>query len=161
MATPKGTPALVVLADADVPHTVHTYEHDPRTPVGYGLEAALSLGLDPGQVFKTLVAEVDGRLTVAVVPVTGHLDLKALAAAVGGKRAAMAEVAVAERTTGYVAGGISPLGQRQALPTVVDETAWLYDEVYVSGGRRGLDVGLAPDDLVRLTGATVADIARG
>jgi Cys-tRNA(Pro)/Cys-tRNA(Cys) deacylase len=111
-------------------------------------------------VFKTLVAEVDGRLTVAVVPVAGMLDLKALAAAVGGKKAAMADRADAERATGYVAGGISPLGQKQALPTVVDETVWLYDEVYVSGGRRGLDVGLAPDDLVRLTGAVVADVAR-
>lgn len=141
-------------------HTVHTYEHDPRTPAGYGLEAAHALGLDPACVFKTLVAEVDGRLTVAVVPVSGQLDLKALAGAVGGRRAVMADVAVAERATGYVAGGISPLGQRQSLPTVVDETAWLYEEVYVSGGRRGLDVGLAPDDLVRLTHATVADISR-
>jgi Cys-tRNA(Pro)/Cys-tRNA(Cys) deacylase len=117
-----GTPALVVLAGAGVPHTVHAYEHDPRTPAGYGMEAALALGLDPGSVFKTLVAEVDGRLTVAVAPVTGMLDLRSLAAAVGGKRAAMADRADAERATGYVAGGISPLGQRQALPTVVDET---------------------------------------
>lgn len=155
-----GTPALVVLATAGVPHTVHTYEHDPGTPAGYGMEAALALGLDPASVFKTLLAEVDGRLTVAVVPVSGHLDLKALAAAVGGKRAAMADRADAERATGYVAGGISPLGQRQALPTVVDETVWLHDEVYVSGGRRGLDVGLAPDDLVALTGAVTADLAR-
>ena len=143
-----------------MPHTVHAYDHDPRTPVGYGLEAALTLGIDPAQVFKTLVAEVDGRLTVAVVPVTGHLDLKALAGAVGGKRVGMADRVDAERATGYVAGGISPLGQRTALPTVVDETVYLYDEVYVSGGRRGLDVGLAPDDLVRLTGAVVADLAR-
>ncbi len=158
---PTGTPALVALAAAGVAHTVHAYEHDPRTPVGYGLEAALTLGIDPAQVFKTLVAEVDGRLTVAVVPVTGHLDLKALAAAVGGKRAAMADRADAERATGYVAGGISPLGQKQALTTVVDETAYLYDEVYVSGGRRGLDVGLAPGDLVSLTSAVVADLARG
>ncbi len=150
-----------MLTDAGVPHSVHTYDHDPRTPAGYGMEAALALGLEPGSVFKTLVAEVDGRLTVAVVPVTGQLDLKALAAAAGGKRAAMALRPDAERATGYVAGGISPLGQKQSLPTVVDETAWLYDEVYVSGGRRGLDVGLAPDDLVRLTNATVADIARG
>ncbi|HEY0118400.1 MAG TPA: Cys-tRNA(Pro) deacylase [Cellulomonas sp.] len=158
---PTGTPALVTLAAAGVPHTVHSYEHDPRTPVGYGLEAALTLGIDPAQVFKTLVAEVDGRLTVAVVPVTGHLDLKALATAVGGKRAAMAERTDAERATGYVAGGISPLGQKQPLTTVIDETVYLYDEVYVSGGRRGLDVGLAPGDLVTLTGAVVADLARG
>lgn len=159
MAGAKGTPALVVLQAAGVTHTVHAYSHDPRTPAGYGPEAATALGLDPGSVFKTLLAEVDGRLTVAVVPVTGRLDLKSLAAATGGKRAAMADVAVAERATGYVAGGISPLGQKQALPTVVDETVYLYDEVYVSGGRRGLDIGLAPDDLVRLTGATVADLA--
>jgi Cys-tRNA(Pro)/Cys-tRNA(Cys) deacylase len=155
-----GTPALVALAAAGVPHTVHAYEHDPRTPAGYGLEAATVLGLDPAQVYKTLVAEVDGRLTVAVVPVTEHLDLKALASAVGGKRAVMAERPDAERATGYVAGGISPLGQKTALPTVIDETVYLYDEVYVSGGRRGLDVGLAPDDLVTLTGAVVADLAR-
>lgn len=155
-----GTPALVALAAAGVPHTLHAYEHDPRTPAGYGLEAAAVLGLDPAQVYKTLVAEVDGRLTVAVVPVTGHLDLKALASAVGGKRAVMAERPDAERATGYVAGGISPLGQKTALPTVIDETVYLYDEVYVSGGRRGLDVGLAPDDLVTLTGAVVADLAR-
>jgi Cys-tRNA(Pro)/Cys-tRNA(Cys) deacylase len=155
-----GTPALVALAAAGVPHTVHAYEHDPRTPAGYGLEAATALGLDPAQVYKTLVAEVDGHLTVAVVPVTGHLDLKALASAVGGKRATMAERPDAERATGYVAGGISPLGQRAALPTVVDETVYLFDEVYVSAGRRGLDVGLAPDDLVRLTAAVVADLAR-
>jgi Cys-tRNA(Pro)/Cys-tRNA(Cys) deacylase len=157
----RGTPALVALTAAGVRHTVHAYEHDPRTPVGYGMEAALTLGLDAGQVFKTLVAEVDGRLTVAVVPVTGHLDLKALATAVGGKRAVMAQRADAERATGYVAGGISPLGQRQALATVVDESVYLYDEVYVSGGRRGLDVGVAPEDLVRLTGARVAGLARG
>lgn len=157
----SGTPALVLLTETGTPHTVHTYEHDPRTDLGYGLEAATVLGLDPGQVFKTLMAEVDGTLTVAVVPVTGMLDLKALAHAVGGKRAAMADRADAERATGYVAGGISPLGQKTAHPTVLDETVWLYDQVYVSGGRRGLDVGLAPDDLVRLTGAHVAPIAAG
>jgi Cys-tRNA(Pro)/Cys-tRNA(Cys) deacylase len=156
-----GTPALVLLTETGTPHTVHTYEHDPRTDLGYGLEAATVLGLDPGQVFKTLMAEVDGTLTVAVVPVTGMLDLKALAHAVGGKRAAMADRADAERATGYVAGGISPLGQKTVHPTVLDETVWLYDQVYVSGGRRGLDVGLAPDDLVRLTDARVAPIAAG
>jgi len=155
-----GTPALVALAAAGVPHTVHPYAHDPRAAVGYGVEAALALGLDPQQMFKTLVAQVDGVLTVAVVPVSGHLDLKALAEAVGGRRATMAERADAERATGYVAGGISPLGQRVAHPTVLDETAYLFDEVYVSGGRRGLDVGLAPDDLVALTDAVVAAIAR-
>ena len=158
---PTGTPALVALTRAGVPHTVHPYEHDPSTPAGYGLEAADALGLPPEQVFKTLLAEVDGRLVVAVVPVTTTLDLKALAAAVGGKRAVMADPRAAERATGYVVGGISPIGQKTAHPTVVDETVELFETVYVSGGRRGLDVGLAPADLVALTKATVADIARG
>lgn len=157
---PTGTPALVALAAAGVPHTAHPYEHDAANDVGYGLEAAQVLGVPPEQVFKTLMTVVDGTLTVAVVPVTGKLDLKALAQAVGGKKAAMAPKPDAERATGYVVGGISPLGQRTAHPTVVDETVWLFDTVLVSGGRRGLDVELAPDDLVRLTAATVADIAR-
>ncbi len=157
---PAGTPALVALTAAGVPPTVHAYEHDPRTPVGYGLEAALTLGIDPAQVFKTLVAEVDGRLTIAVVPVTGHLDLKALAAAAGGKRAVMARPEVAERRTGYVVGGISPIGQRTAHPTFVDETAQLWDTVFVSGGRRGLDLELAPDALLAVTAGAYADIAR-
>lgn len=157
---PAGTPALVALAQAGVPHTVRTYEHDPHSDLGYGLEAAAALDLDPGQVFKTLMADVDGELVVAVVPVAGHLDLKALAEAVGGKRASMADRALAERVTGYVAGGISPLGQRRRLRTALDESVWLYDEVLVSGGRRGLDVSLAPDDLVRLTDAVVAPIGR-
>jgi Cys-tRNA(Pro)/Cys-tRNA(Cys) deacylase len=157
---PSGTPALVALETAGVPHTVHPYEHDPGSDLGYGLEAAQAIGVPAEQVFKTLMAVADGELTVAVVPVTGLLDLKALAQAVGAKRAVMAEKPVAERATGYVVGGISPLGQRSAHRTVVDETAELFDVVYVSGGRRGLDVGLAPADLVRLTGAVVADVAR-
>jgi Cys-tRNA(Pro)/Cys-tRNA(Cys) deacylase len=155
-----GTPALVALEAAGVPHTAHPYEHDPGTEVGYGLEAAQVLGVPAEQVFKTLMASVDGTLTVAVVPVTAMLDLKALAHAAGGKRAEMADKAVAERVTGYVLGGISPLGQRHAHPTVVDESAELFDTVFVSGGRRGLDVELAPADLVRLTSAVVAPIAR-
>lgn len=158
---PSGTPALVALAAAGVPHTAHAYDHDPRSTVGYGLEAAEVLGIDPEQVYKTLMASVDGTLTVAVVPVAGKLDLKALAHAVGGKKAVMADPAAAERATGYVVGGISPLGQKTPHPTVVDETVQLFDTVFVSGGRRGLDVELAPDDLIRLTSATVADIARG
>lgn len=158
---PTGTPALVALTRADVAHTVHTYEHDPATPAGYGLEAARALGLAPEQVFKTLLADVDGTLTVAVVPVTTTLDLKALASAVGAKRATMANPRDAERATGYVVGGISPLGQKTAHPTVVDETVELFETVYVSGGRRGMDIGLAPADLIALTSATVADIARG
>lgn len=155
-----GTPALVALEAAGVAHTAHPYDHDPAADVGYGLEAAQVLGVPAEQVFKTLMAAVDGELTVAVVPVTGTLDLKALAHAVGGKKAVMADKAVAERVTGYVLGGISPLGQRTAHPTVVDESVELFDTVFVSGGRRGLDVELGPADLVRLTGAVVAPIAR-
>lgn len=158
--TPSGTPALVALTTAGVDHTVHPYEHDPASTLGYGLEAAAVLGVEPERVFKTLLADVDGTLTVAVVPVTGKLDLKALAHAAGGKKAVMADPAAAERATGYVVGGISPLGQKSAHPTVLDETVWLFDTVLVSGGRRGLDVELAPDDLVRLTAAAVAAIAR-
>ena len=138
--------------------TEHPYDHDPAHP-SYGLEAAQALGLDPAQVFKTLLARVDGELVVAVVPVTSSLDLKALAAAVGGRRAALARPEDAQRSTGYVVGGISPLGQRKRLPTVVDASAAEQGRVYVSGGRRGLDVGLATQDLVRLTGATTARIA--
>ena len=158
---PAGTPALQALAAAGVAHTVHPYEHDPSSPLGYGLEAAHALGVEPERVFKTLLAVVDGELTVAVVPVTCTLDLKALAAARGRKKAQMAEVALAERATGYVAGGISPLGQRTAHPTVVDESAELFDTILVSAGRRGLAVELAPADLVRLTRAHLADVARG
>lgn len=155
-----GTPATVALTRAGIAFTVHEYEHDPRAQ-SFGLEAAEALGLDPACVFKTLMTTVDGTLTVGIVPVSGQLDLKALARAVGGSRAAMADVAVAERATGYVAGGISPIGQKRAHPTVVDATALGFDVVYVSGGRRGLDLGLAPDDLVRATGARVAPISRG
>jgi len=158
--SPTGTPALVALTAAGVPFTAHPYTHDPHSTLGYGLEAAAALGFPPEQVFKTLMTVVDGTLTVAVVPVTGQLDLKALAHAAGGRKASMAPKPDAERATGYVVGGISPLGQKTAHPTVVDETVWLFDTVLVSAGRRGLDVELSPDDLVRLTGATVADIAR-
>ena len=154
-----GTPATVALSRAGVAFTVHAYDHDPAA-ASYGLEAATALGLAPETVFKTLLAEVDGDLVVAIVPVTGQLDLKALAAAVGGKRATMADSAVAERVTGYVVGGISPIGQKRRLTTVLDESAGAHPTVYVSGGRRGLDVGLAPDDLVRLTGAVRAPIGR-
>lgn len=153
------TPATVALTRAGVPFTTHAYEHDPAAS-SYGLEAAEALGLDPEQVFKTLFVEVDGRLVVGIVPVSRQLDLKAVAAAVNGKKATMADPAVAERATGYVIGGISPLGQKRAHPTVLDATALAYETVYVSGGRRGLDIGLAPQDLVRLTQATTAAIAR-
>ncbi|MBW5483236.1 Cys-tRNA(Pro) deacylase [Streptomyces bambusae] len=154
-----GTPALTAVTAAGIDHTVHSYEHDPAHP-SYGEEAAEALGVSPAQVFKTLVAEVDGELTVAVVPVSGSLDLKALAAAVGGKRAAMADPVLAERTTGYVRGGISPLGQRKRLRTVVDVSAAGFATVCVSAGRRGLEVELAPADLATLTSATLAPIAR-
>ena len=154
-----GTPATVALSGLSVPFTVHTYPHDPAAS-SYGLEAAGALGVEPGRVFKTLLADVDGRLVVGIVPVASRLDLKALAAAVGGKRAVMAEPAVAERATGYVVGGISPVGQRRRLDTVLDASARSWDTVLVSGGRRGLEVELSPADLVTATSALVADIAR-
>ena len=158
-SSPGGTPATVALTRAGVAFTTHSYEHDPAAR-SFGLEAAEVLGLPPERVFKTLLADVDGALVVAIVPVTGKLDLKSLAAAVGGKKAAMADPHVAERTTGYVVGGISPLGQKKVLRTVLDETAMTFDTVYVSGGRRGFDLGLSPTDLVTQTAATTAPIAR-
>lgn len=154
-----GTPATTALDRAGVAYSVHPYDHDPAA-ASYGGEAAALLGLAPGEVFKTLLADVDGRLVVAVVPVSGQLDLKVLAAALGAKRAAMADPARAERSTGYVVGGISPLGQRTPLTTVVDASALELARVYVSGGRRGLDLGLDPRDLVRLLEAQVAPLAR-
>ncbi|MEV6207745.1 Cys-tRNA(Pro) deacylase [Kitasatospora sp. NPDC051914] len=155
----QGTPATVALEAAGVAYTVHAYDHDPAA-ASYGGEAAELLGIPAGRVFKTLVADVDGALTVGIVPVSGQLDLKALAAAVGGKRAAMADPAAAERSSGYVRGGISPLGQRRALRTVLDESALGHPTVFVSAGRRGLEVELAPADLVALTKAHTAPIGR-
>jgi Cys-tRNA(Pro)/Cys-tRNA(Cys) deacylase len=155
-----GTPATVALTKAKVAFTTHAYAHDPAA-ASYGTEAAEAMGVEPGRVFKTLVAEVDDRLTVAVVPVSGTLDLKALASALGGKRATMADPAAAERSSGYVLGGISPLGQRRPLRTVVDESALVFPTIYCSAGRRGLEVELAPVDLVRLTSAVTAPISRG
>ncbi|MFJ7120793.1 Cys-tRNA(Pro) deacylase [Streptomyces albogriseolus] len=155
----NGTPATVALTAAGVPFTVHSYDHDPSHP-SYGEEAAEAMGVSPDRVFKTLVADVDGTLTVAVVPVAGQLDLKALASAAGGKRASMADPALAERTTGYVRGGISPLGQRKKLPTVLDASATRHGTICVSAGRRGLEVELAPTDLARLTSAVLAPIGR-
>jgi Cys-tRNA(Pro)/Cys-tRNA(Cys) deacylase len=154
-----GTPATVALTRAGIAFTLHEYAHDPRA-TSYGSEAAEALGLDPDRVFKTLLAEVDGTLVVAVVPVAGWLDLKALARALGGRKAAMADPKDAERSTGYVVGGIAPVGQKRRLPTVVDESATAYDVVYVSAGRRGLDLGIAPADLVAATGAITADVSR-
>ena len=154
-----GTPATVALAAAGIAFTPHAYEHDAAN-TSFGLEAAVALKLDPQQVFKTLLADVDGALTVAIVPVTGKLDLKALAAAVGGKKAEMADPRVAERKTGYVVGGISPIGQKTRHVTVLDETAELFDTIFVSGGKRGFDIELAPADLLAITGGTTAAIAR-
>jgi Cys-tRNA(Pro)/Cys-tRNA(Cys) deacylase len=152
-----GTPATAVLTDQQVEHTLHPYDVSPDSP-NYGALVAQALGIEPARVFKTLIAEVDGRLVVAVVPVTGDLDLKALAGAAGGKRAGLADRVAAERSSGYVRGGISPLGQRRRLPTVVDASALDLDRMYVSAGRRGLQVALAPADLIRLTDAVTAVI---
>jgi Cys-tRNA(Pro)/Cys-tRNA(Cys) deacylase len=155
----KGTPATALLTRRKVPYSLHEYHVEPGSG-SYGAGAAAALGVEPGRVFKTLVAEVDGRLTVGVVPVTGSLSLKALAAAAGGKRATMAEPAQAERATGYVTGGISPFGQRSRLPIVVDSSAEAWPTMYVSAGRRGLEVEVAPADLIALTGAVTAPIAQ-
>ncbi|MFY1673239.1 Cys-tRNA(Pro) deacylase [Plantactinospora sp. WMMB334] len=154
----RGTPATALLTRQRIPHTLHPYDVAPDTP-NYGAEVAAALGVPPERVFKSLIASVDGVLTVAVVPVTGELDLKTLATAVGGKRATLADRTLAERTTGYVRGGISPLGQRKALRTVVDASAERFPTVYVSAGRRGLQLELAPADLIRLTGAVTAPVA--
>jgi Cys-tRNA(Pro)/Cys-tRNA(Cys) deacylase len=153
------TRAIRVLAEAGVEHVLHTYHHDPRTDA-YGQEAADQLQVRADRVLKTLVVDVDGELVVGIVPVDRQLDLKLLAASVGGKRAAMADVARAERATGYVAGGISPLGQRTTLPAVVDESALAHPTVLVSGGRRGLDVELSGEQLTDLIHARVARIAK-
>jgi Cys-tRNA(Pro)/Cys-tRNA(Cys) deacylase len=154
----KSTPATTLLTRERVGFQAHSYEVDPRSP-SYGEAVALALGLEPARVFKTLVTEVDGRLAVGVVPVSASLDLKALAAVLGGKRAAMADPVAAQRATGYVLGGISPFGQRSRLPFVVDASALDLPTVFVSGGRRGLQVEVAPADLVRLTEAVVAVVA--
>jgi Cys-tRNA(Pro)/Cys-tRNA(Cys) deacylase len=148
------TPAVVAAERAGIPFTLHEYEHEPGA--AYGLEAAAKTGVDAARVFKTLVVSQDGALSVAIVPVAAQLDLRAL-----GKRAALADRAAAERATGYVLGGISPLGQRKRLPTLLDESALEFETIFVSAGRRGLEIELAPDDLVRLTDARVAVVASG
>jgi Cys-tRNA(Pro)/Cys-tRNA(Cys) deacylase len=156
------TPATKELEAAGIAFSMHTYDHDPSAASSasqrWGLEAADALGLDRDQVFKTLVVVADGKPAVAIVPVSCQLSLKAAGAALGTKRVEMCDVTLAERTTGYVAGGISPFGQRRRLSTIIDETCELYDEIYVSGGRRGLDIGVAPSDLIALLRATVAAI---
>jgi Cys-tRNA(Pro)/Cys-tRNA(Cys) deacylase len=154
----RGTPATLLLARSGASHQLHEYRHDPHAE-SYGQEAATALGVEADRVFKTLVATVDGRPWVAVVPVTGQVSLKLLAGVARGKKADMAAPELAERMTGYVVGGISPLGQRKTLPTVIDETAELFDTIFVSGGRRGLEIEIAAADLATLTGATVAAIA--
>jgi Cys-tRNA(Pro)/Cys-tRNA(Cys) deacylase len=155
-----GTPALRALAQADIAHMVRPYRHDARAS-SYGLEAADALDVDAARIFKTLMAEVDGRLVAAIVPVRERLDLKALARVLGGRRAAMADRAVAERATGYVVGGISPFGQKRRHPTVLDASALDHPTVLVSAGRRGLEVELSPADLVALTSATTAPVTSG
>jgi Cys-tRNA(Pro)/Cys-tRNA(Cys) deacylase len=161
-----GTRAIDALVRAGVVHTVHEYAvHEPsgadrgRRPA-WGDDAATALGVDPARIHKTLVAVVDGRLAVAVVPVAAELDLKRFAAALGARKATMADPTEAERATGYVRGGISPLGQRRLLPTVVDAAALDLPTIFVSAGRRGLQVELGPADLVRVVGAVIAPIAR-
>lgn len=169
----RGTRATDLLRDAGIPFEVHEYDRDEsdasslstdrrtgRTRPSYGERTVAALGLDPERVFKTLVASADGGLVVGVVPVAAELDLKLLAEAVGARKAALADPTEAERATGYVVGGISPLAQRRTLPIVIDETVELHETVYVSGGRRALQIELAPADLVRLTDARVAPIAR-
>ena len=155
----RGTAATALLEREGIPFTVHTYAHDPKRE-SYGSEGSEALGVPADRVLKTLVASVDGALAVGVLPVSAQLDLKALAALVGGKKAVMADQAAAERATGYVAGGISPIGQRRRLPVVVDASALEFLTVYCSGGRRGLEIELAPADLVRAASAKVAPIAR-
>jgi Cys-tRNA(Pro)/Cys-tRNA(Cys) deacylase len=156
----KGTPATLALLDAGIEFTSHTYEHNPSS-TSYGIEAANALGLAPDEVFKTLIVLVDAQPHVAVVPVDCTLNLKMLAQAAGGKRAEMAPTDAAQRLTGYVLGGISPIGQRSRLPTVIDDSVLGLDRVYVSGGARGFDVGLVPEDLLKATDAKVAQIAVG
>jgi Cys-tRNA(Pro)/Cys-tRNA(Cys) deacylase len=161
------TPAGEALRRAGVPHKVHAYSHGTPTArpaddrPSYGLAAAAALGVQPGRIFKTLIASVDGVLVAAVVPVATELDLKRLAEAAGGRRAVMAEPVAAERATGSVVGGISPLGMRRPLPTFVDASVALHETIYVSAGRRGLQVELAHGDLVRLAKAVVVPIGRG
>lgn len=157
----SATPAIAVLEEAGLTHQLHTYQHDPGNP-HYGEEAAAALGVDPLRIFKTLVVDVGQdrpALAVAVVPVAGQLNLKRFAAALGTKKAAMAKPELVARSTGYVLGGVSPLGQKVKLPTVIEETAQLWETIFVSAGRRGLQVELSPDDLAGLSGATFADIA--
>ncbi|MHA7178668.1 Cys-tRNA(Pro) deacylase [Arthrobacter sp. MDB2-24] len=154
----RSTPALAVLSAAGIAFSARPYQHDDGAS-SYGLEAAAALGVDPDRVFKTLMTSVDGSLVAAVVPVSGSLDLKALASALGRRKAAMADPALAQRRTGYVLGGISPLGQRHPSPVVIDASALDHPTVFVSGGQRGLDIELSPADLIVAAQALTAPIA--
>lgn len=154
------TPATAALDAAGVPYALHRYPHDPAA-ASFGLEAAEALGVDPARVFKTLLVSTGGGLAVGLVPVARSLGLKAMAAALGVKKVEMADPAAAERRTGYVVGGISPLGQRHRSPTVIDASARDHGTVFVSGGRRGLEIELAPDALAQTVGASFADLATG
>jgi len=157
----RETPATRLARQAGVILTVHEYARgDDGAGAGYGVEAAAALGVDAGRVLKTLVVDLAGTLAVGVVPVAGQLDLKAVAAALGAKHAQLADPGAAERVTGYVRGGISPLGQRRKLATVIDSSALEHSTVFVSAGRRGLEIEIAPQDLVRLTGAVMAAVGR-
>ena len=161
----QGTRAIEAARRAGIPHTVHEYAHDERASLraggrGYGLEAVDAMGIDAARVFKTIVVACDGNLGLAVVPADAEVDLKAAADALGGRKAAIADPAEAERATGYVLGGISPLGTRRALPVVVDATAAAFPTIHVSAGRRGLEIELAAADLVRVTRGKLAPIAR-
>jgi Cys-tRNA(Pro)/Cys-tRNA(Cys) deacylase len=154
------TPAIDTAKKAKISYVVHEYHHDPDAE-SYGLEAAEKLNTDPARVFKTLVVSDGGKdLTVAVVPVEHQLDLKLLAKAVGAKKMAMADVKLVERTTGYVVGGVSPLGQKKRLRTVIDASAQGFETMFVSAGRRGLEIELSPADLAALAGAIFAPVAR-
>nr|WP_319542136.1 Cys-tRNA(Pro) deacylase [uncultured Pseudodesulfovibrio sp.] len=154
------TPAIDKAKKAGITFFVHEYEHDPAAE-SYGMEAAEKLQIEPERVFKTLVVCCGGKdLTVAVLPVSKHLDMKLLAKAVGVKKVGMAEIGLVERVTGYVVGGVSPLGQKKQLKTVIDSSAEAYATIFVSGGRRGVDIELSPDDLAKLTRADFASVAK-
>jgi Cys-tRNA(Pro)/Cys-tRNA(Cys) deacylase len=155
----KTTPATQALAKAGIPFQLASYDYDPNAE-RVGLQAAEAMGVSPGIVFKTLMAELDGKPVCAVVPSDEEVNMKKLAAALGGKSAHMMKPADAERLTGYKVGGISPLGQRRSVPTAIDELATLYDEIYLNGGQRGLQIRIGPDDLVRFLGARLADLVR-
>ena len=154
-----GTGAILALQKAGITPVIHTYEHDERAQA-WGLEAAQALGLDPARVFKTLLVSHEKALAVVVIPVASRLDLKAIAKQLGWKKAQLADPTLAQRTTGYVVGGISPLGQKKALPTLIDASAATHETVFVSGGRRGLDLELDPQVLAQLTKASFAEVAK-